>query len=87
MKLSTYKIRGNNDELIGVVENNSLINLNKFFGQISLKEILKLTKEFVSDNIPGSFNLSSTVKDIYNEVLFNVDAFVYGIKLNDYLFS
>ena len=44
MKLSTYKIRGNNDELIGVVENNSLINLNKFFGQISLLEMLKSDK-------------------------------------------
>ena len=42
MKLSTYKIRGNNEELIGVVKNNSLINLNKFFGQISLLEMLKL---------------------------------------------
>ena len=55
MKLSTYKIRGNNDELIGVVENNSLINLNKFFGQISLLEMLKLD------------NWESKIQDVVNE--------------------
>ena len=55
MKLSTYKIRGNNDELIGVVENNSLINLNKFFGQISLLEMLKLD------------NWESKIQDAVNE--------------------
>ena len=55
MKLSTYKIRGNNDELIGVVKNNSLINLNKFFGQISLLEILKLD------------NWESKIQDAVNE--------------------
>ncbi len=55
MKLSTYKIRGNNDELIGVVKNNSLINLNKFFGQISLLEMLKLD------------NWESKIQDAVNE--------------------
>ena len=55
MKLSTYRIRGNNDELIGVVKNNSLINLNKFFGQISLLEILKLD------------NWESKIQDAVNE--------------------
>ena len=55
MKLSTYKIRGYNDELIGVVKNNSLINLNKFFGQISLLELLKLD------------NWKSKIKDAVNE--------------------
>ena len=55
MKLSTYKIRGNNDELIGVVKKNSLINLNKFFGQISLIEMLKLD------------NWESKIQDAVNE--------------------
>ena len=55
MKLSTYKIRGNNDELIGVVKNNSLINLNKFFGQISLLDMLKLD------------NWESKIQDAVNE--------------------
>ena len=42
MKLSTYKLEGNNKELIGLLKNNSLINLNHYFGEVSLIVILKL---------------------------------------------
>ena len=42
MKLSTYKLEGNNKELIGLLKNNSLINLNNYFGEVSLIDILKL---------------------------------------------
>ena len=31
MRLSTYKLANNNKELIGLVKEDSLINLNKFF--------------------------------------------------------
>ena len=41
MKLSTYTLDGSNEELIGVFKNNSLINLNQFFGEISLTKLLK----------------------------------------------
>ena len=41
MKLSTYTLDGSNKELIGVFKNNFLINLNQFFGEISLTKLLK----------------------------------------------
>ena len=67
MKLSTYKIRGNNEELIGVVKNNSLINLNKFFGQSTLLEMLKLDnwkakiKDAVNDEKYTSHDLNDVI--------------------------
>ena len=46
MKLSTYKLEGNNKELIGLLKNNSLINLNNYliirFSKIVLNGILKV---------------------------------------------
>ena len=33
----------------------------------------------------GSFNLTSTLKDIYNEIVFSSKALIYGIKLDEYL--
>ena len=41
MKLSTYKLANNNKELIGLVKKDSLINLNEFFGDISLVDLIK----------------------------------------------
>ena len=41
MKLSTYKLANNNKELIGLVKKDSLINLNEFFGNISLVDLIK----------------------------------------------
>ena len=41
MRLSTYKLANNNKELIGLVKEDSLINLNKFFGDISLVDLIK----------------------------------------------
>ena len=41
MKLSTYKLANNNKELIGLVKKDSLINLNQFFGDISLVDLIK----------------------------------------------
>ena len=41
MRLSTYKLADNNKELIGLVKKDSLINLNEFFGDISLVDLIK----------------------------------------------
>ena len=41
MRLSTYKLPNNNKELIGLVKKDSLINLNEFFGDISLVDLIK----------------------------------------------
>ena len=41
MRLSTYKLANNNKELIGLVKEDSLINLNEFFGNISLVDLIK----------------------------------------------
>ena len=41
MRLSTYKLANNNKELIGLVKKDSLINLNEFFGDISLVDLIK----------------------------------------------
>ena len=41
MRLSTYKLANNNKELIGLLKKDSLINLNEFFGDISLVDLIK----------------------------------------------
>ena len=41
MRLSTYKLANNNKKLIGLVKKDSLINLNEFFGDISLVDLIK----------------------------------------------
>mgnify|MGYP002859469418 FL=1 len=49
----------------------SLRNINTVFG--------------IDDfELNGSFNLSSSIKNIYNEVVFSSKALIYGIKLNEY---
>jgi fumarylacetoacetate (FAA) hydrolase len=42
MKLSTYTLKKSNKELIGLLKKDSLINLNVFFGEISLLELIQL---------------------------------------------
>ena len=42
MKLSTYTLKKANKELIGLLKKDSLINLNVFFGEISLLELIQL---------------------------------------------
>ena len=42
MKLSTYTLKKSDKELIGLLKKDSLINLNVFFGEISLLELIKL---------------------------------------------
>ena len=42
MKLSTYTLKKTNKELIGLLKKDSLINLNVFFGEISLLELIQL---------------------------------------------
>ncbi len=42
MKLSTYTLKKSNKELIGLLKKDSLINLNVFFGDISLLELIQL---------------------------------------------
>ena len=41
MRLSTYKLANNNKELIGLLKKDSIINLNEFFGDISLVDLIK----------------------------------------------
>jgi fumarylacetoacetate (FAA) hydrolase len=42
MKLSTYTLKKSNKELLGLLKKDSLINLNVFFGEISLLELIQL---------------------------------------------
>ena len=42
MKLSTYTLKKSNKELIGLLNKDSLINLNVFFGEICLIELIQL---------------------------------------------
>jgi fumarylacetoacetate (FAA) hydrolase len=42
MKLSTYTLKKSSKELIGLLKKDSLINLNVFFGEISLLELIQL---------------------------------------------
>ena len=42
MKLSTYTLKKSDKELIGLLNKDSLINLNVFFGEISLLELIRL---------------------------------------------
>ena len=42
MKLSTYTLKKSEKELIGLLNKDSLINLNVFFGEICLLELIKL---------------------------------------------
>lgn len=42
MKLSTYTLKKSDKELIGLLNKDSLINLNVFFGEISLIELIQL---------------------------------------------
>ena len=42
MKLSTYTLKKSKKELIGLLKKDSLINLNVFFGEISLLELIQL---------------------------------------------
>ena len=42
MKLSTYTLKKSNKELTGLLKKDSLINLNVFFGEISLLELIQL---------------------------------------------
>ncbi|MBC8305408.1 MAG: fumarylacetoacetate hydrolase family protein [Pelagibacterales bacterium] len=42
MKLSTYTLKKSDTELIGLLNKDSLINLNVFFGEISLLELIRL---------------------------------------------
>ena len=43
MKLSTYTLKKSDKELIGLLNKDSLINLNVFFGEICLLELIQLT--------------------------------------------
>jgi fumarylacetoacetate (FAA) hydrolase len=42
MKLSTYTLKKSNKELVGLLKKDTLINLNVFFGEISLLELIQL---------------------------------------------
>ena len=42
MKLSTYTLKKSDKELIGLLYKDSLINLNVFFGEICLLELIQL---------------------------------------------
>ena len=51
MKLSTYTLKKSNKELIGLLKKDTLINLNVFFGEISLVELIQLPdwKELINN--------------------------------------
>ena len=48
MKLSTYRLDKNNKELIGVLKDDSVVNLNQFYGEISMIDLFK-KKNWKSD--------------------------------------
>ena len=44
MRLSTYKLHNSNQDLIGLLEDDRLINLNAFFGEISLIKLIQISE-------------------------------------------
>jgi len=78
MKLSTYKLHSSNKELIGLLKDNSLINLNELFGDISLVNLIqipnwqskinesKLTKHELTDvNLLSPIPQPNSFRDAY----------------------
>ena len=66
MKLSTYTLKKSDTELIGLLNKDSLINLNVFFGEISLIELIQLPdwKELIIKKIKLHNLTTHTLEDV-----------------------
>ncbi len=71
INIDGYLSKDPEKELNVDIKDISLNNINSLFG--------------INDfELNGSFNLSSTIKNIYNEMVFSSKALIYEIKLDDY---
>ena len=66
MKLSTYTLKKSNKELIGLLKKDSLINLNVFFGEISLLELIQLPdwKELIINKTKSNNLTTHKLEDV-----------------------
>ena len=66
MKLSTYTLKKSNKELIGLLNKDSLINLNVFFGEISLIELIQLPdwKELIIKKTKSNNLTTHTLEEV-----------------------
>jgi len=66
MKLSTYTLKKSNKELIGLLKKDSLINLNVFFGEISLLELIQLPdwKELIINKTKSNNLITHKLEEI-----------------------
>lgn len=66
MKLSTYTLKKSDKELIGLLNKDSLINLNVFFGEISLIELIQLPdwKELIIKKIKLNNLTTHNLEDV-----------------------
>ena len=66
MRLSTYKLHNSNQELIGLLEDDRIINLNAFFGKISLIKLIQISgwKEKVLNEIDSKILTKHELEDV-----------------------
>ena len=66
MKLSTYTLKKSNKELIGLLNKDSLINLNVFFGEICLLELIQLPdwKELIIKKTKSNNLTTHTLEEV-----------------------
>ena len=66
MKLSTYTLKKSDKELIGLLNKDSLINLNVFFGEICLLELIQLPdwKELIIKKTKSNNLTTHTLKEV-----------------------
>ena len=66
MKLSTYTLKKSDKELIGLLNKDSLINLNVFFGEISLIELIQLPdwKELIIKKTKSNNLTTHTLEEV-----------------------
>ena len=66
MRLSTYKLHNSNQDLIGLLEDDRLINLNAFFGEISLIKLIQISdwQEKVLKEIDNKILTTHKLEDV-----------------------
>tara|TARA_B110000263_G_scaffold49235_1_gene41090 strand:+ start:616 stop:1587 length:972 start_codon:yes stop_codon:yes gene_type:complete len=66
MRLSTYKLHNSNQELIGLLEDDRIINLNAFFGKISLIKLIQISdwQEKVLNEIDNKILTKHELEDV-----------------------
>jgi fumarylacetoacetate (FAA) hydrolase len=66
MRLSTYKLHNSNQELIGLLEDDRIINLNAFFGEISLIKLIQISdwQEKVLNEIDNKILTKHELEDV-----------------------